>query len=289
MQSEKLDSVVRALSPRIFSEGGANFELIIAAESSHRAEGDYTVADGVAIIPVVGSLVHRGDNMGYSGTTAYHAIDRRITLAIQDVNVKSILLDIDSPGGEVSGCFDLADRIYALRSQKKIVAMINDLGASGAYAIASQCSEIAVTQAGSAGSIGVRLVHVEYSKALNEAGIKYTIIDAGANKSDGNPYEPLPDAVRERLKSQVDQIYTLFTESVARGRDIKIKDVIATEAQVFMGVEAVNMGLADRVSTLEAEFDQLRTVSSLSRFSDRNNVTSHTGRMGLSRFNHRIK
>jgi len=273
MHPRKLDNILSWLGPRLAS--GADWSAVIQAEQiEHRESADYTVADGVAIVPVIGSLVHRGSRMGYSGTTAYQALDKNLTLAMNDSGVHSVLLDIDSPGGQVAGVFDLSERIMQMRSSKRIVAVASDLAASAAYAIGCSAHELVVTQTAAAGSIGVVMAHVEYSQQLAEQGVGVTYIYAGDHKVDGNPYEPLPDTVKADMQAEIDGIYQLFTGHVASARGISQQRVIDTQARVLIGESAVSAGLADRVGTLETEFERLRaqhTRGAVSRrFANRN-------------------
>lgn len=257
MHPRKLDNILSWLGPRLAS--GTDWSAVIQAEQiEHRESADYTVADGVAIVPVMGSLVHRGSRMGYSGTTAYQALDKNLTLAMNDHGVHSVLLDIDSPGGQVAGVFDLCERILQMRSTKRIVAVASDLAASAAYALGCAAHELVVTQTASAGSIGVVTAHVDYSQKLAEQGVGVTYIYAGDHKVDGNPYEPLPDTVKADLQAEIDGIYQLFTGHVAKARGLSQQQVIDTQARVFIGEHAVSAGLADRVGTLDTEFERLK-------------------------------
>lgn len=274
MHRGKLDNIMSWLGPRIVT--GADFSAAIQAEQvEHRSNSDYVVADGVAIIPVIGSLVYRGRSMNSSGMTAYQALDANLTMAMNDSAVKSILLDIDSPGGQVSGCFDFAERLIEMRQSKRIVAVANDLAASAAYAIGSAASELVVTQTAAAGSIGVVMAHVDYSKNMAENGVGVTYVYAGDHKVDGNPYEPLPADVKADMQEEINGIYELFTSHVATARGMKQKDVIATQARVFIGQKAVDAGLADRVGTIESEFARLKAAHSTTGAGSRRFATRH--------------
>ena len=258
MLPAKLDNILGWLGPRLLS--GVDWSAAIQAETvEHRNNADYIVADGVAIVPLIGSLVHRGSSMNSSGITAYQAFDRNLTLAENDPSVNSILLDVDSGGGQVAGMFNQAKRVLGMRKNKKVVAVSNELAASAAYGIACSASEFVVTETARAGSIGVVLAHVDYSKQLESAGVAVTYVYAGDHKVDGNPYQALPETVKADLQAEIDGIYGLFTSHVATARDISVKRVIDTQARVFTGENAVSAGLADRVSTFEAEFERLRS------------------------------
>lgn len=218
-----------------------------------------TVQDGVAHIDVRGELVaeNGGGVSPSSGFTGYDAIGAAWGFAQRDPNVRGIMVDINSPGGEVTDLMELAARMMADRGKKPTRAIIRGVGASAAYAIACACDEITVQDLGYAGSIGVITMHADFSGQLEQAGIKVTLIHAGAHKADGNPFEALPDDVRASIQSDIDHAYGRFVAHVATARGLSDEAVRATEARVFRGEEAVNAGLADKVmgwADSQAEF-----------------------------------
>lgn len=242
-------------------------------------------ADGTAIIPVLGSLINRGAWLGsYSGETSYEGLKFQIGAAAADPRATSILLDIESPGGEAVGAFEVADAVRAAAKQKQVVAVVNGMAASAAYAIASGASKIVTTPTGVAGSIGVVMLHADYSRALDKAGITPSLIFAGNHKVDGNPFEPLPQGVRDDLQREVDQFYDLFVQTVAAGRKSMSSAAIRdTQARVFIGEEAVNVGLADAVGSFESTLSDLSTrnpARSRAFQQGRSSMTKPTGEPG---------
>ena len=216
-----------------------------------------TVA-GVTLIRVQGTLVNRlGCLQPYSGMTGYDGIRQNLMTALADPNVRAIAFDIDSPGGEVSGCFDLADTIYAARGIKPMWAMLNDAAYSAAYAIASACDHITVPRTGGTGSVGVICMHVDMSKALEKAGIAVTMIQYGARKADGSDTAPLSDPALERFQADVNAMGDLFVATVARNRRMNAADVKATEAATYMGASGVALGFADAVAAPDEAFRSL--------------------------------
>lgn len=216
---------------------------------------NYRVEKGTAIIPVLGSLVNRGAWLGArSGMTSYEGLAFQLDQAASDSDVKSILLDIDSPGGEAVGAFEAADKVRSVAKKKEVTAVVNGMAASAAYAIASAASRIVSTPSGVAGSIGVVLMHADYSVALHKEGIKPTLIHAGAHKVDGNPYEPLSESVKADLKAEVDQFYSLFVSSVAAGRKGRMtkESIRGTEARTYIGKAALDAGLIDAIGSFES-------------------------------------
>ncbi len=274
---EKLAIVAEALAGRIGLEGSpgpAGFDpaaaaaaaALSAAPSASRFVGDrfdadaegrrtkplpyQRTADGVAVVTITGSLVNRGAWVGASsGLTSYEGIAHQIDSAARDPKVRSIALDLESPGGEVFGAFETAALVRKVSAEKPVFAIVNGMAASAGYAIASGARAIMSTATGLSGSIGVVLMHADYSRAVDRAGITPTFIHAGAHKVDGNPYEPLGKAVRSDLQAEVDRYYDLFLETVAegRGRRLSAKAARATEARTFIGRDAKDAGLVDEI------------------------------------------
>ena len=241
--------------------------------SARRTDGTTSMmrtADGVAIIPVLDTLVNRGAWLdSRSGLTSYEGIAAQLRAAGQDPEVRSVLLDISSPGGEAAGMAGLADVIRSVRQTKPVTAFVNDMAASAAYGIASAASEIVISPTSIVGSIGVVMLHADRSGELAAQGVKPTLIFAGSHKVDGNPFEPLSDAVRADLQASVDAHYRQFLDTVAAGRGRKLTADMAraTEARTFIGTEAIALGLADRI----ASFDEvLASLSQTTRPSGRN-------------------
>ena len=180
----------------------------------------------------------------WSGCSSYEQIRSQVAEAVDDASVRAILLDVDSPGGETAGCFDLADYIYSVRGIKPIYAVANDVALSGAYAIASSASRVFLSRTGAFGSIGVYALHVDQSGLDKELGAKYTYVFAGERKVDGNPHQPLSDRARTDIQDEVDRQYDIFTRTVARNRGASAGDIVATQAAVVWAENALPL-LAD--------------------------------------------
>lgn len=213
----------------------------------------YVVHNGVLQIPVQGVLLNRFSYSFGRWATGYQYIERALARGLADAAVQAIALVIDSPGGEVAGCFELADKIHDARGVKPIRAFAADHAYSAAYALASSAKDIVVSRSGGTGSVGVVTMHVDYSEALANDGVKVTFVYAGAHKVDGNPYEALPDAVKARMQERIDRIYGVFTSTVARNRGVEEDIVKGTEALTFDAQDSVAKGFADRVGALDEE------------------------------------
>jgi signal peptide peptidase SppA len=211
-------------------------------------------SDGVAVIPVLGSLVNRGSFLdALSGMTSYESIKNAVARAVADDSVPAIVFDIDSPGGEAVGAFEVAEVIRAAGNIKPTATSVTGLCCSAAYAIASATQKIVVSTSSIAGSIGVVMMHADQSHRLHDAGVVPTLIYAGAHKVDGNPLEKLSDGVKAELKTELTRFYDLFVSTVAQGRTAMTEETIrATEARTYIGADAVAVGLADEVGSFES-------------------------------------
>jgi len=226
-------------------------EALVFGRSQER-ERQYGLIEGVAIIPVRG-ILFPGD-WGWSWATGYDWIRRGVLTAVADPEVKAIVLDIDSPGGVVNGCFDLADAIHAARGAKPIWSILSENAYSAAYAIASAADRITVPRTGGTGSIGVIWMHVDWSALLEKHGLKVTFITYGDRKADGHPELPLAKEARERFQADIDTMGDLFVGTVARNRNIPATKVRGTQAATFLGDAGVALGLADAVMAPDAAF-----------------------------------
>lgn len=231
----------------------------------------YAVRDGVLYVPVKGVLLH---GMAYAlgdYATGYVYLTKAIERGLDDPEVKSIAMVIDSGGGHVSGCFDLGDKIYAGRSVKPIHAVADEFAYSAAYLIASSCTDFKVARTGGAGSIGVLRVHYDMSKAVEASGVTVTFIQSGEHKTDDHPLKPLSDATKARLQERSKELYEIFVSTVARNRGIDEQAVRETEALTFSAAEAVSKGLADSIGSLD---DAIAEYSAdLSNMEDDNMIT----------------
>jgi signal peptide peptidase SppA len=213
----------------------------------------YNVVNGILHIPVMGILLNKFPYQYGRWATGYEYLTRALARGVEDEGVKAILFIVDSPGGIVAGNFELVDKIFSARGDKPIRAIAADRAYSAAYAIASAADEVIVTRSSGVGSIGVVAVHVEFSAQLKARGIAYTYMFEGKFKKDGNPHEPLSKQAREGIERRVTKLYQVFTSTVARNRGMKKKEIRGTEAQTYDAEEGIEIGLSDRIGTLEDE------------------------------------
>ena len=233
-----------------------------AAPSAEKDLAPYEIVAGVAIIPVKGMLVQRVGPWplwicSLLGVTGYDTLRLALLHALSNDQVDAVVLDVDSPGGEVAGCFDLVDTIFAARGGKPIWSILSENAFSAAYAIASAADRITVPRTGGTGSVGVIWMHVSFEDALSKAGIDVTLVTKGDLKGETSDVKKLSDGAFKRAKSEVLAVGDLFDRTVARNRGLKVAQVFDTQAGTFLGRKGVDVGFADAVMAPDAAFRAL--------------------------------
>ncbi len=223
------------------------------------------VVDGVAIIQIVGFLRKRtGIFDRLFGAVSIGDIEAQIRAAASDKAINATILLIDSPGGEQAGMTDLADAIWEHRNVKTIVAYVSDMAASGGYYAASQTERIIVDRDAIIGSIGTFTVITDTSGAAAAEGIKVHVIKRGEFKGFEVDGAPISDAVLDHMQDVVNSMGDIFVADVARGRGARLpiaRVEALADGKVWVGKEAVALGLVDDVGTFNNTVDQLRRQS----------------------------
>lgn len=210
----------------------------------------FDIVEGIAIITIEGTLVHKGGWVGsQSGETSYQGLQAQIAMARKSPNVRGVVFEVDSYGGEVNGGFETAAAIQQLSKEKPTLSILTDHAYSAGYLLASQARSIVIPEFGGAGSIGVIMIHADYSAWLEKEGVKVTIIRAGEKKAQGNPWESLDAALATRWQATAEKMRDKFAEVVAKGRGNRITKakVLATQAEVYDAAEALTLGLVDAI------------------------------------------
>ncbi len=229
------------------------------------ARRQYSVEQRVARISIDGTLVHKlGGVSPWSGMVGYDCLDKIVADAQANREVGAILLDIDSPGGEVAGCFAFAEKLAKMGKRgggKPIVAFANEMACSAAYAIAASCDAVMTTPTGQTGSIGVWTMLVDMTKGLSKNGIEVTMVRAGERKARGGSYEVADEATFTKLQAWVDETWDIFAQHVANTRPISAAAVKAMEGDWYTGKDALDLGLVDAVDTPEAIFEAVAALA----------------------------
>jgi len=214
----------------------------------------YTITEaGVGVLPVLGPLVQRAGliNPDCTPVTSYQRLSQRLEQMLQDPDVKAVLMEFDSPGGEAAGMFELAATIQQARATKPIWGHVNESAYSAGYGLAAAVDQLYVPQGGSVGSIGVRMMHLDQSQADAKKGHVYTHIYAGARKVDFDSHSPLSPEAFAVAQANVNRLYDQFTTQVATARGVDLAVVRGTEAGIFSATEAKAMGLVNGIASFQ--------------------------------------
>lgn len=229
--------------------------------SERRRDGEIEPGrNGVAVLPLFGFISQRSRYFG----TSVERFRGMLHSAVANPDVKTIVIHCDSPGGVVSGVPELAADVYAARKAKRIIAVVDPLCASAAYWIATAAHQVVMTPSGAAGSIGVFLLHFDWSQALENEGIRVTLIRAGKYKAEGHPYEELSSEAEAHMQETVDDYYGMFTRSVSRHMGVGIAEVRKGfgEGRTLTAKRALDAGMIHRVATFEKVLSELGVASS---------------------------
>jgi signal peptide peptidase SppA len=243
------------------------------------AEKPYVVTDdGVGVLGVYGVLLQRYafDAASCTSFASYQVIRQRMDAMLADADVKAVLLEVDSPGGEAAGAHDLARALYsaAQSSGKPLWAHVNEDSFSAAYYLTSSARRIVVPQAGRVGSIGTVMAHVDQSRRDEKMGVSWTFVHSGKHKVDGNSHQPLSAQARKYMEAEVARLTDMFVNHVAQARSIDAQDVRNTEAGLLAAGDARQLGLVDAVASFD---DTLAELTDLVRSGARNTVSPTTG------------
>ncbi len=247
----KLEAMLQQL-PELMTEELARESTRFTRDPERRDA--FSLHDGVAVIPITGPISKRESFYSiFFRSTAIGPLTQIVNDALADPDVSAIVLDVDSPGGTVSGTEAFADLIYSAKKVKPVVSFANGMMASAAYWIGSAANQVIVERTADVGSIGVVMVHYDLSENDKKYGVKRTVLSAGKYKALGNSAEPLSDLACQEFQDELNYIYRLFVGIVARNRKTNTEKVFKhmADGRIFIGQQAVNVGLADQVGTLE--------------------------------------
>lgn len=252
---EQITALPWAILPEKLAEIRAAMNGVEPGEQARTGNStQFSGGKAIAVLNVHGPIVPRGGFMAsFFGAVAVDALRAKFRGVLNDKDIAHIVLDIDSPGGQVGGVMEFAREIYEARGVKPVTAVANGLAASAAYWLGSAAETFVVTPSGDVGSIGVFAVHQDISQALEQDGVKVTLISAGKYKTEGNPFEPLSEEAMEAAQKRVDEFYDKFTSDVARGRNVSQADVMAGfgQGRLVGADEALSAGMVDQIATVD--------------------------------------
>jgi signal peptide peptidase SppA len=243
---------ISSIDPVVAIDIGAMADCLgrVVARQEATASSPVPAPTKIALVSVAGPLTPRGSWYGSS----LAAIAAQVSRAAADPDVAGIVLDVDSPGGTVAGTAEAAAAVAAAAQQKPCTACVNTLAASAAYWIASQASKVVMTPSADVGSIGAMIMHLDYGKALEGAGINVTMIrsEQSPMKNEAHPFGPLSDDARAFLQGRANEAGADFIKAVAGGRKTTQTNVRENfgQGRIFGAREAIARGMADDVMTL---------------------------------------
>lgn len=251
---EKLAEIEHFLAVKA-GGGDISAEDIQALRLKGAGEGGGLVKLGsVGILPISGTITFRSSMLSEaSGGTSTQALSASLREAMADDQIKTILMDVNSPGGTVPGVDEFAAEIRKARESKKVIAQVSPLAASAAYWIAAQASEIVAMPSAQVGSIGVYAMHADRSEEMRARGVKVTYISSVPGKTLGNSFEPLSSEAHADIKQAVDEAGEMFEKAVAAGRGITAKQVRSDfgQGRLLTAQRAKAVGMIDRIGTID--------------------------------------
>ena len=220
--------------------------LVSYIVASFFKDSKINLEDKIAVIPIYGPITISGsssfiiEESGSSSNSIIEFLDK----ANSDSSVKAIILEIDSPGGTVVASEELANAVKS--SNKPTVALIREVGASGAYWVASSANKIIASPMSITGSIGVLGSYLEFSEIFEKYGITYQELTAGELKEIGSPFKPLTPKEREIIQKKINLIHDYFIDEVSRNRNLSVTQIQEIRSGLFyLGREAIDLGLVD--------------------------------------------
>ena len=242
---EKMEVIMNMLIPRLEGIAKVDYEAAARRQTS-------TISNKVVVLPMVGTMTQRADMFSeMSGALSTESMIKQLNQLENDPSVKSVIIDVDSPGGSVYGLEELTQKIRSMNT--RTVSISNSMMASAAYYTASATDKVYAAPGSQVGSIGTIAVHVDQSQAIEEAGLKYTFITAGKYKALGNGTQPLTDDAMSYYQDQVNQYYDMFIAAVAKNRNVPRSTVKSDYGQgkVLSAKDALKVGMVDGIRTLE--------------------------------------
>jgi len=253
---------------------------VVAKQEEEEAPWNFTLDGSIGVIRVAGPLVNSDDRYNrYYGVTGYPDIRKALVYAATNPEVKAILLDVNSPGGAVSGVADTSDLIRQVDKLKPVYAYTEGNMLSAGYWIGASARKVYSSSTATLGSIGVIATLKEYTEAMKEAGIGVKVMRAGKYKALINPYEVPTKAALDQFQQQLDAAYTVFAEHISAARGVSIDHFEATMGQgrEFFGIDAVKAGLSDGLMNYDSVISKISAKLLDKSGVTQNNLGKYTG------------
>jgi len=253
MQMIDRDKLASAIKPDECSlKVKTNFYGVTETNTFAQVENSSSSSIGtVAVLSINGPIDFKPGliEMLFMGAIDLNELENAFLSLVDDPNVKTIILDVDSPGGSSIGVAEFSETIFKARERKRIVSLANPMSASAAFWISSAATESFVMPSGFVGSVGAFILHMDFSELLKNEGIKPTFIFAGEKKVDGNEFEPLSKETEKELQAMVDDVFNQFVTDIARNRGTSFNAVASNFGQggIVEAKIALNNGMVDGI------------------------------------------
>lgn len=252
-------------SPEVMAE-------VHAAQASRKPKQTQNLGGGIAVMSISGVIAPKAsavDEVSGGGTTSLQLFGQAFDEAVSDNSIGAIILNFDTPGGNVVMTPETAAKVLQARKSKPVYGYVEGLCASAGYWIASACTELYSTPSASIGSIGVYTAHTDESAAIEKAGYKQELISAGTYKTEGNNLGPLPPEGRAFIQTQIDSFYAMFTSAVAKGRNVPVASVRDGYGQgrCLLADDALRESMIDGICSFEDVVVKARKAIKTSRTS----------------------
>lgn len=246
----------RKLLGEVFTAAKIHAELGVATPTQRREARE----SGIAVIPVVGVIEQRMHSLG----TSIEELEMAFDAAIASKRVDGIVFDVDSPGGGVTALPEFAEKIFTARGIKPIASISNGMMASAALWLGSAAREVWAIRSGDTGSLGVFMLHIDETKALEDEGVVVTEFSAGKFKTEGAPWKLLTEEAAEFFQARVDEVFGWFTTAMAQFKDVSVADVRKGfgEGRMLGAKQAKAAKLVDRIGTFEEVVSRVAQLGS---------------------------
>ncbi|MBP9788054.1 MAG: signal peptide peptidase SppA [Acinetobacter sp.] len=238
-------------------------------------------SDHLAVVDIVGTI----DSSSSQSTVNSEDTNKALNRAFEATGSKAVVLNINSPGGSPVQSDEIWQEIRYLKKQhpdKKVYAVIGDMGASGAYYIASAADEIVVNPSSLVGSIGVIMPNYGLSGLAQKLGVEDRTLTSGNNKDILSMTKPINPAQQAHVQAVLDNVHTHFINAVkeGRGKRLKSNDPTIFSGLFWTGEQAIALGIADRSGSITTLMRDLKVDQKVDYTVQRNPLESILGRMG---------
>jgi protease IV len=214
--------------------------------------GGLSLKDKIGVVPIEGAITK-------SETVVSQLVEFK-----KDRSVKAIILRVNSPGGGVAPSQEIYREIRKTRENKKVIASMGSVAASGGYYVASAADKIVASPGTMTGSIGVLMEFVRYQELMEKIGVDIEVLKSGEFKDIGSPHRKLTEQDKEMLQTLVFDIQSQFVEAVAQGRNLSMEKVREiADGRIISGSQGLELGLVDQLGNFQDAVDLAKSMAGI--------------------------